>query len=63
MKNIQKIIRLLLLILLLLIASFGLGFTGALFGNKERYQNNEVRIELAEKKEEDVTGEENKVKN
>ena len=63
MKNTKKIIRLLLLILLLLIASFGLGFTSSLFGNKERYENNEVRIELAEKKDEEVTGEENKVKN
>jgi hypothetical protein len=62
MKKLKEIVRLLLFGLLLIIASFGLGFAGSLFGTKERYQNNEIRIEMVEKKE-DEEGESDEVKN
>ena len=54
MKNLKKMLRLLCLVFLMLIASMGVGFMGAIFpNNREKFQDNVVRIELVEKKEDE----------
>jgi len=56
MKRLKSAFRMLALMLLVIMASFGIGITGALFaGNKERYQNNEVKTEQLYKKDEEDT--------
>ena len=58
MKAFGKALRLLLMVLLLLMACFGVGLTGNfLNGNKERFMDNEIRTEQAERRRDD---EENK---
>lgn len=49
--------RLVSLVILILLASCGVGITGTLFGNKERYMNNEIKTEQVEKKEEEESDE------
>ena len=51
MKTFRKALRLLFMVLLLLMASFGIGLTGNfLNGNKERYMDNEIRTEQTSKR-------------
>ncbi|NJM25439.1 MAG: hypothetical protein HC859_08070 [Bacteroidia bacterium] len=50
----KKVARILFLIALLILAAFGVGITGAFLPNtRERFMNNEIKIELVEKKNED----------
>lgn len=52
MKEVKKGLRLLILVLLLILAAFGIGITGNfLSNNRERYLENEIKIEKADKKE------------
>jgi hypothetical protein len=54
MKKIKKALRLLALVLFVVLASFGLGFAGALLpASKEPYQHKRTRIEQVDKKEEE----------
>jgi hypothetical protein len=53
MKKVKAGVRLLVIILLLILAAFGIGITGNFLTNKERYMNNEVKTEEADKKEEE----------
>ena len=51
MKAFRKALRLLFMVLLLLMASFGIGLAGNfLNGNKERFMDNEIRTEQTEKR-------------
>ena len=47
------------IVLLVVMASFGLAFTGNV-NNRERYMDNEIRIEMTHNKEEDEDEEEEK---
>ena len=60
MDNIKKGLRVLFMILLLIMAAFGIGFGNALNNSREPYQDNEIRIEKVEKKEEDEDEDETK---
>jgi predicted RND superfamily exporter protein len=54
MKTIKQAARLLFMILLVILAVFGIGLTGNfLANNREKYMDNEMKIEKTEKKEED----------
>lgn len=54
MKKIKAGLRLLVIILLLILAAFGIGVTGNfLSSNRERYLDNEMKTEKAEKNEEE----------
>lgn len=54
MKTIKQAARLLFMILLVILAVFGIGLTGNfLANNREKYMDNEIKIEKTEKKEED----------
>ena len=54
MKTIKQAVRLLFMILLVIIAVFGIGLTGNFLANsREKYMDNEIKIEKTEKKEED----------
>lgn len=52
MKKFQQVLRIVGLVILILLASSGLGF-GFFLSNRERYENKETRIERVEKKETD----------
>ena len=52
MNTIKKIIRWTVLVFLILLAASGVGIFGAFLPrNKEKYMDNEIKIELVEKKE------------
>lgn len=52
MKEVKKGLRLLILVLLLILAAFGIGITGNfLNNNRERYLDNEIKTEKNDKKE------------
>lgn len=54
MEKIKKVVRILCLTMLLILAAFGVGITGAFLPNtREKFMNNETKIELVEKKNED----------
>lgn len=53
MKTVKKAIRLFCFILILLLAASGIGISNALSPNRERYSDNEIKIEQVDKKEED----------
>jgi len=54
MNNVKKGLRVLLMILLLIMAAFGIGLTGNFLNtNRERYNDNEIKTENVEKREED----------
>lgn len=53
MNYIKKGLRVLFMMLLLIMAAFGIGLGNVLNNNKEPYQDNEIRIEVVEKREED----------
>jgi hypothetical protein len=49
----KKGLRLLFLVLLLIMAVFGIGLTGNFMNNnRERFMNNEIRTEIVERKDE-----------
>ena len=53
MEKVKKGLRLLFLVLLLIMAVFGIGLTGNfLNNNRERFMNNEIRTEHVERREE-----------
>jgi hypothetical protein len=53
MKNVKHGLRLLVMVLLLILAVFGIGLTGNFLNpNRERYMDNEIRTEQENKKEE-----------
>jgi hypothetical protein len=54
MNRIKKAMRFFLFIIFIVLAAFGLGLAGNLFPNqREKYLDNEIRIEQTEKKEDD----------
>ena len=53
MKILEKAIRLFCFILILLLAASGIGISNALSPNRERYSDNEIRIEQVDKKDEE----------
>jgi len=58
MKKLKRVIRLFGLVLLIILASCGIGITGAfLQGNRERCMNKEIRIEQVDKKEDEESEE------
>jgi hypothetical protein len=57
MEKVKRSLRLLFLILFLTVAAFGIGLTGFLNNNRERYMDVEIRIENVDKKEEEEDGE------
>jgi hypothetical protein len=61
MKNVKNGLRLLVMLLLLILAVFGIGLTGNFLNpNRERYMDREIKTEQVEKKDENE--EEDKVK-
>ncbi len=54
MEKIKKALRLLVMVLFMILASFGLGLTGVILpGSRERYMNNPIKTEEVDKREED----------
>lgn len=54
MKKVTKGLRLLVMVLLLMLAAFGVGLAGSFMNNnRERYMDKEIRTELTEKKEDE----------
>jgi hypothetical protein len=53
MAKLKKAFRFLCFLLFIILASFGLGIGNVLHGSKERYQDNEIKIEQTDKREED----------
>jgi hypothetical protein len=54
MRKVKAGLRLLVIVLLLLLAAFGIGITGNfLSNNRERYMDNEIKTEKADKKEDE----------
>ncbi|QSE97695.1 hypothetical protein [Fulvivirga lutea] len=53
MKRIQKLIKLIGFIIILCLASIGLGFNAAILPNVKRQDSNENNIELVENKDEE----------
>ena len=59
METVKRGLRFLFIVLLVVMASFGLAFTGNV-NNRERYMDNEIKIEMTHNKEEDEDEEEAK---
>ena len=54
MKKVKAVLRLLVIVLLLLLATFGIGITGNILNNnRERYMDHEIKTEKADKKEDE----------
>ncbi len=54
MKKVKMVLRLIVMVLLLFLAAFGIGLTGNfLNNNRERYMNNEIRSEIVEKRDDE----------
>ena len=53
MKSIKKLIRLFIILLLLLLAAFGIGITGNLLNNRERYLDSQIKTEQTDKKDQE----------
>lgn len=54
MENIKKGLRLLIMVLLLIMAAFGIGITGNILNNNlQRYLDNEIKREQTDKKEDE----------
>ena len=49
------------MILLMILAAFGIGFGGNFLNNRERYMDKEVRIENVEKREDEETEDQTKI--
>jgi hypothetical protein len=62
MKKVKSGLRLLVMVLFLILAAFGMGIMGNILNNnRERYMDKEVRIERVDKKRDDDS--EDEVKN
>ena len=59
METVKRGLRFLFIVLLVTMASFGLAFSGNV-NNRERYMDNEIKIEMTQNKEEDEDEEEGK---
>jgi hypothetical protein len=53
MTQIKKVLRIVGLVLLILLASMGVGLVGTFLPNRERYMDNEIKTEQADKKSEE----------
>jgi hypothetical protein len=54
MKKVKAVLRLIVLVILIIFAACGIGITGNfLNNNRERYMDNEIRIERVDKKEDE----------
>jgi len=54
MENVKKGLRLLIIVMLLIMAAFGIGITGNILNNnRQRYQDNEIKREQTDKKEDE----------
>lgn len=61
MKKVKAGLRLLVMVLLLILAASGIGITGNfLNNNRERYMDNEIKIERRDKKEDEAHEDEEK---
>lgn len=61
MKKVKAGLRLLVMVLLLILAASGIGITGNfLANNRERYMDNEIKIERRDKKEDEAREDEEK---
>jgi hypothetical protein len=61
MKKVKAGLRLLVMVLLLILAASGIGITGNfLNNNRERYMDNEIKIERRDKKEDEAREDEEK---
>lgn len=61
MRKVKARLRLLVMVVLLILAAFGVGITGAFMNNsRERYMDKETRIERVDKKEDDEREDETK---
>jgi hypothetical protein len=61
MKKVKAGLRLLVMVLLLILAASGIGITGNfLTNNRERYMDNEIKIERRDKKEDEAREDEEK---
>lgn len=61
MKKVKAGLRLLVMVLLLILAASGIGITGNfLANNRERYMDNEIKIERRDKKEDEAHEDEEK---
>jgi hypothetical protein len=55
MKKVKAGLRLLVMVLLLILAASGIGITGNFLNhNRERYMDNEIKIERRDKKEDEA---------
>lgn len=56
MKKVKAGLRLLVMVLLLILAASGIGITGNfLNNNRERYMDNEIKVERRDKEEDEVS--------
>ena len=61
MKKVKAGLRLLVMVLLLILAASGIGITGNfLTNNRERYMDNEIKIERRDKQEDEAREDEEK---
>jgi hypothetical protein len=51
MKKVKAGLRLFAVVLFVLLAAFGAGMMGGIFNNRQQYQDNEIKIEMVDKKE------------
>ncbi|GCC51397.1 hypothetical protein SanaruYs_16220 [Chryseotalea sanaruensis] len=59
MKKVKEGLRLLVMVIFLILAAFGMGIMGNILNNnRERYMDKEVRIERVDKKRDDDGGDE-----
>ena len=61
METLKKGLRLSVVILLMILAAFGIGFGGNFLNNRERYMDKEVRIENVEKREDEEKEDQTKI--
>lgn len=52
MRKVKQVLRVLFMVLLLIMAAFGVGI-GNVLNNRERYMDNEIKVEAVEKKEDE----------
>jgi hypothetical protein len=53
MTQIKKVLRIAGLVFLIVLASMGIGLVGTFLPNREKYMDNEIRTEQADKKNEE----------
>jgi len=64
MKKLKKVLRLLCLVILIILASCGIGITGNFLpSNRENYLDNEIKMEQRSKKEDEADKESDETKN